>query len=165
VSSTPPALRLGPVPDKYDKIYVERGDTPDTRYQVNPRRLECSCPDWIVNRARFEPDDVRRVCSHLYGRLPKVTHESSSIIANLMIRYGRTMLSVQIVEADFGTLVIGQPFGPSTVRALGEVYGRAVMATYDANRYGWSNREGEVPPEHAEMIFGAMRSAFPSVFG
>jgi hypothetical protein len=163
VSSTPPALRLGPVPDKYDKIYVERGDTPDTRYQVNPRRLECTCPDWKTNRSRFEPDDARRVCSHLYGRLPKVVQDTFSLTVNLFIRYGRGMLDVRVVEDDVGTLVIGQPFGPLTVRALGEVGGRPIMATYDATRGGWNVRDGELPPEHADRVFEHMRAAFPAL--
>ena len=85
-------------------------------------------------RASFPADDARRVCEHLYDKLYATKVERTfDLLVQLCIRYGRRMMAYQVVRDDFGVLLVGQPFGPETVRAIGDMNGKPLL---DLQRQG-----------------------------
>jgi hypothetical protein len=111
-------LTLGAIDPKFDKVYKVRGDG-DEIFHVNVARLECSCAEWRDKRSTFAPGDVRRVCSHVLEKLYTTKVEKNlTLLQQLFVRYGRTMLDCREVIDSLGAFVIGQPFGPSSIRGL-----------------------------------------------
>jgi hypothetical protein len=101
------------------------------------------------------------VCAHIYDKLYATKVERAfDPLLQLFIRYGRSMLSYQMVEDELGVLAIGQPYGPSVVRAIGALNGKPVVATYDLRTRPWSERETP-PNEIAAGIMRRMREAIP----
>jgi hypothetical protein len=48
------------------------------------------------------------VCEHLYGKLCSTKVERSfDLLSQLLIRYGRRMLTYEVVHDDLGVLLIG----------------------------------------------------------
>ena len=158
-------LTVAQIDSKYDKIYRGRDRETDEIYEVNVARLECTCPEWRSQRSAFAPNDVRRVCAHLYdnSRLRKI-EKTWTRIQQLFIRYGRTMLAVRMTEDEHGVLAIGEPFAPHYVRAIGEMQGKPVVATYDVRAKEWSDREQDPEPHIASYALDRMRAVFPELF-
>jgi len=158
-------LTIGPLPAKYDRTYVARDRDTEAVYQVNLARLQCTCPDFESRRAKFAPADARRVCSHIYDKLYATKVERSfDPILQLFIRYGRAMYSYRMMADDRGVFVLGQPFGPGSVRAIGVVAGSPVLATYNVQSGEWSSGETDLSPKLAADILERMRTAFPDAF-
>jgi hypothetical protein len=160
-----PRLVIGPISLKFDRNYAARDrDDHNVVHTVNVAQLRCSCPDFATNRAAFPSNDPRRVCAHLYDKLYSTKAEKGfDLLVQLFVRYGRTMLSFHIVDDDFGVLLLGQPFGPRTVRAIGVVADKPLVATYDLTIHGWSEREPEPDAAVADRVLEGMRAAYPSL--
>ena len=157
-------LTIGPLPAKYDRIYKARG-VGDEIYEVNVARLECTCPECRSQRAAFPVGDVRRVCPHLYDKLYSTKVERDfDLIVQLFIRYGRSMLSYRLIADDLGEFVIGQPFGPKSVRVIGTIGGKPVLATYNIEEADWSRGETDLSPDIRDAILWRMRAVVPSAF-
>jgi hypothetical protein len=158
-------LTIDPLPAKFDRTYRARGrDQDDAIYDVNVAQLTCTCAEWQHQRAAFPAGDLRRVCAHLYDKLYSTKAEAGfDELAKLFIRYGRSMLAYQMVEDDFGRLVIGVPW-PGSVRAIGVVNGKPVVVTYDVRAGDWASREADVPAGLAAPVLERMRAACPSAF-
>lgn len=151
-------LTIGPLPAKFDRTYRAGNVT------LNLARLECSCDDWTARRAAFPADDARRVCGHLYDKLYATKAERAfDAPLQLFIRYGRTMWTYQIVDDAFGTLVIGQPW-PGSVRALGVVEGKPLLATYQLAEEDWAGSETPMTAEVAARVLERLRAACPDAF-
>ena len=102
------------------------------------------------------------MCEHLYDKLYGTKAEREwPLLAQLFIRYGRSMLSYRYVSDDVGVFAIGQPFGPASIRAIGVVDGRAVLATYRRDEQRWSDSESELTPTLAAALLVRMRAAIP----
>lgn len=138
-------LAVGSIPDKFDRLYVAPDrDNPTVTYQVNVARLSCTCPDFARRRQGFPSSDARRVCAHLYDKLYQTKVERAlDPVVQLFIGYGREMLMYRMLEDALGRLIIGFPFGPRYVRAIGVMRGRPLLATYDLKNRVW--RDGETP--------------------
>lgn len=159
-------LTVGDIPAKFDRVYRARAREGDAVYEVNVARLTCSCPEFVSQRSAFPSDDARRVCAHLYDKLCSTKVERAfGPIAQLFIRYGRGMLSYRVVQDDLGTLVIGEPFEPGVVRALGIVGGQPALATYNVRAARWVDGESELGPEVRGEILKRLKASLPSVFG
>ena len=129
-------------------------------------RLECSCSDFQSYRAVFPANDARRICAHIYEKLYSTKVERDfELIVQLLIRYGRRMLSYRLVADALGEFAIGQPFGPESVRAIGTVGGKPVLATYNIETEDWSSGETDLPSDVREAILERMRAAVPTAFG
>ena len=158
-------LIVGPIPARFDRTYKARDRGSDAVYEVNLAHLECSCGEFRSRRASFPPNDARRVCDHIYDKLYATKMERSfDSIIQLFIRYGRTMYEYRVVTDDFGVLVVGRPFGPKVIRALGVVDGKPLLATYDAQAGAWSSGETDLNPILAARLLERMRSAGPEAF-
>jgi hypothetical protein len=152
------------IPAKYDKDYKGRAREGDAVYSVNVARLSCTCPEFQSQRASFPADDARRVCEHLYDKLCSTKVERAlDLLTQLFIRYGRRMLAYEVVQDDFGVLAIGQPFGPDTVRAIGDMNGKPLLATYDLRDADWQSGETPLTPSQQQAVLARMRRAFPTV--
>jgi hypothetical protein len=116
-------------------------------------------------RAAFPDDDASRVCEHLYDKLcsTKVTR-AFELLAQLFIRYGRRMLAYQVVQDDFGVLLIGQPFGPDTVRAIGDMHGKPLLATYNVRHDDWQSGETPLTGEQQQAVLARMRRVLAGAF-
>ena len=73
---------------------------------------------------------------------PKVERQFG-MLEQLFIRYGRRMLAYEVVRDAFGVLLVGQPFGPQTVRVIGDAQGKPLLATYNVRHHSW--KAGETP--------------------
>jgi hypothetical protein len=134
-------------------------------YEVNLARLQCTCPEWTSRRAGFPPLDARRVCAHIYDKLYATKAERTfDPLLQLFIRYGRSMFSYLVVEDELGVLVLGQPFGPKAVRAIGVVKGKPVLATYNVHANEWSSGETDLNDQLSAGILERMRAVFPDTF-
>jgi hypothetical protein len=154
-----PSLTVPAIPAKYDRIYKAPDRTTDAVYDVNVARLECACPDFVANRAAFPPNDARRVCAHLYDKLYATKVERSfGPLVQLFIRYGRSMFDYRFIADDVGEFVIGQPFGPDFIRAIGVVQGKPIVATYDLRGQCWSTRDPYPPEELAAAVLARIRA-------
>ena len=114
----------------------------------------------------FPLDDARRVCEHLYDKLNSTKVERAfERLVQLFIRYGRTMYTYRVVSDDQGTFLIGQPFGPDAVRAIGVTNNdKPVLATYNLREKEWSSGESDISIDLAAHILGSMRVALPNAF-
>lgn len=158
-------LTVGPIPEKFDRIYKAGDRVSDVVYEVNVGRLQCTCPEWETHRSRFPPDDARRVCAHLYDRLGSTKVERSfDQLARLFIRYGRSMYAYRVIEDELGVMVVGQPFGPHAVRAIGVVGDKPLLATYDVRSHEWSSGETDLSPQLSDDILKRMRATLPDAF-
>lgn len=159
-------LAIAPLPAKFDRIYKAGDRRSDAVHQVNLARLECSCPDWTTHRAGFPADDVRRVCEHhIYDKLYSTKAEKEfDPLLQLFIRYGRTMLTYRIVSDDLGVMVVGQPFGAGSIRAIGVLHGKPVLATYELPHGEWASGETDLPDDLAKSILQRMRATWPEAF-
>lgn len=155
-------LVVGDIPQRFDRVYAARDrENPGTIHQVNIAQLTCTCPDFTEKRLDFPPGDVRRVCAHLYDKLYQTKAERAfDPLVQLFIRYGRNMLTFRQVEDAFGRFVIGFPFGPRHIRAIGVADGQSVLATYDLDAHVWS---GETPLStvQAAAVLERMRRVYP----
>jgi hypothetical protein len=160
------ALTIGPLPAKYDRAYKAPDRSGDAVYEVNLAQLRCTCPDFVSRRSEFPATDARRVCAHIYDKLyaTKVEREFTPLLQGF-IRYGREMLLFRFLSDDLGTFVVGQPFGPGSVRAIGQVDGRMILATYNLASGEWSSGETDLTPQLAKQVLSRMRSALPDAFG
>lgn len=160
-------LSVGSIPEKFNRVYVARDrENPATTYEVNVARLTCTCHDFIDKRMAFSPGDVRRVCEHLYDKLYQTKAERAvDPLVQLFIRYGRSMLTYQLVEDALGRFVIGLPFGPRYVRVIGVVEGRPLLATYDLEAEEWSGSETALTPTRAAEVLERGRRLYPAAFG
>ena len=157
-------LTIGPLPAKYDRIYKARG-VGDEVYEVNVARLECTCPEFRSQRTAFPSGDVRRVCPHLYDKLYSTKVERDfDLIVQLFIRYGRRMLSYRLIADDLGEFAIGQPLGPKSVRAIGAIGAKPILATYNIEEADWSPGETDLSPDLRDAILRRMRAVVPSAF-
>lgn len=105
------------------------------------------------------------MCAHIYDKLYSTKVERTfDPIVQLFIRYGRTMHDYRVVTDALGVLIIGQPFGPEIVRAIGFANNKPVLATYDARADEWSPGETELSPDFAAAILGRMPETIPEVF-
>jgi hypothetical protein len=138
-------LVVGNIPEKFNRVYAARDrENPATTYEVNLARLTCTCGDFTARRRDFPPGDARRVCAHLYDKLYQTKAERDfDPVVQLFIRYGREMLAYRSVEDAVGRFVIGFPFGPRYLRAIGVAGGQPVLAMYDLASRTWA--EGETP--------------------
>jgi hypothetical protein len=157
-------LSVGPIAEKFDRVYKAHGERGEI-YEVNVARLTCSCEEFRADRANFSFGDVRRVCAHLYEKLytTKVEREFE-LIVQLFVRYGRRMLTYQLMADDLGEFVIGQPFGPRSVRAIGVMGDQPVLATYHLESGSWSSGESDLSPRQYDAILTRMHSALPVAF-
>lgn len=159
-------LTINDIPAKYDRAYVARDRNTDAAYEVNLARLQCTCPEFESQRAGFAPDDARRVCAHIYDKLYSTKVERTfDPVVQLFIRYGRSMFSYRLIEDALGMLVIGQPFGPHVVRAIGMVNGKPVLATYNVQTGEWADGETDLGAEISAGLLDRMRASFPGAFG
>lgn len=157
-------LVISPLPPKYDRIYKARARDSDAVYDVNLARLECSCLDWRSQRVGFPPDDARRICEHIYDKLYATKVERTfDPLLQLFIRYGREMFSYRVIIDGLGSFVLGQPFGPSVVRVVGDVQGKPILATYNAHTREWASGETDLSAELSTSLLGPIRAAFPEV--
>lgn len=156
-------LTIADIPEKFDRTYSARDRTdPGTTYEVNLAHLSCTCRDFTDRRASFPPEDARRVCVHLYDKLYQTKVERTfDPLIQLFIRYGREMLTYRLVEDDFGRFVIGFPFGPRYVRAIGVMQGRPLLATYDLEEREWSGSETPLSKVQSVALLERMRGAYP----
>jgi hypothetical protein len=159
-------LVVGDIPQKFNRTYAARDrENPATIYEVNVARLTCTCPDFTAKRLDFPPGDVRRVCSHLYDKLYQTkTERAFDPIVQLFIRYGRDMLTFRRVEDAFGRFVVGFPFGPRFLRAIGVANGQPVLATYDLGWRAWSPGETPLSTAQAAAVLERMRRVYPEAF-
>ncbi len=117
-----------------------------------------------MQRAGFAEDDARRICEHLYDKLYSTKVERGfDLLTQLFIRYGRRMLAYEVVRDDFGVLLIGQPFGPDTVRAVGDMNGKPLVATYDLRDADWQSGERPLTRDQQQAVLARMRRALPTV--
>ncbi len=154
------------IPERFNRVYAAR-DREDlaTKYEVNITRLTCTCRDFTGRRLHFPPGDVRRVCAHLYDKLYQTKAERAfDPLAQLFIRYGREMLTYRSVEDALGRFVVGFPFGPRYLRAIGIVEGHALLATYDLTDHAWSAGETPLTETRAAEVLDRMRRAYPEAF-
>lgn len=123
---------IDPLPAKYDRTYKAADRNSAAVYEVNLARLQCACPEWEAQRSGFPPGDARRVCAHIYDKLyaTKVERMFDPLL-QLFIRYRRSMFSYRVVADDLGVILLGQPFGPQVVLAIGFVNGKPLLATYN----------------------------------
>lgn len=149
---------------KYDRLYRARDRDSQVSYEVNVARLECSCPDWSVNRYHLPPNDVRRICEHLKDSRIGYIEKEWPLMLQLYIRYGRTMIDVSMVEDERGFLAIGRPFAPHYVRAIGVMGEKPVVVTFNVEKDDWSDRERTPDPDVAEYAIAHMRAALREVF-
>jgi hypothetical protein len=159
-------LTVGPIPARFDRAYKTSGRSGDETYQVNVARLECTCPGWQAQRAMFPADDARRVCEHLYDKLNSTKAERAfDRLVQLFICYGRTMYAYRVLLDDHGTFLIGQPFGPNAVRAIGVTNDdKPVLATYNLRENEWSSGESDMDKDLAAHILVMMRMTLPQAF-
>lgn len=161
----PGYLDIGPLPAKFDRVYRARDRHSDVIHELNLARLQCSCPDWVSQRAGFPGDDARRVCAHIYDKLYSTKAEKPfNALQQLFIRYGRTMLAYRMVEDDLGVLVIGQPFDAGSIRAIGVINDKPILATYILQSAEWANGETDLSADVASRILERMRVAWPNAF-
>lgn len=158
-------LVIGPIPARFDRTYNVRDRDSDALYEVNLARLECTCSEFRSRRAGFPANDVRRVCEHIYDKLyaTKLERVLEPTI-QLFIRYGRTMYAYRVVTDDLGVLVLGRPFGPKVVRALGVVDGKPLLATYNVDTGAWLSGETDLSSALAVRLLERMRSTFAEAF-
>jgi hypothetical protein len=158
-------LTVPSLPTKFDRTYCAHARDSDAVYEVNVARLLCTCPDFQSRRAAFPPSDVRRVCEHIYDKLYATKAEREfDLILQLFIRYGRSMYDYTLVTGELGRFAIGQPFGPRSVRAIGVVGEKPVLATYNIDSSEWSSGETDLTPRLADAILTRMKEAFPQAF-
>ena len=157
---------MGSIPEKFNRVYVAKDrEDPATTYAVNVAHLTCTCLDFTDKRMAFSQGDARRVCEHLYEKLYQTKAEPAfDPLVQLFIRYGRTMLTYQLVEDALGRFVIGFPFGPRYVRVIGAIEGRPFLATYDLKEHEWSGSETPLTPGRAAEMLQRMRRAYPDAF-
>ena len=157
-------LVLGAIGPKFDKLYRVRGNG-DEIFQVNVARLECSCPEWHEKRSTFATGDLRRVCSHVLEKLYTTKVEKNlTLLQQLFVRHGRTMLDCRAVVDSLGAFVVGQPFGPGSIRAIGESSGKPVLATFNFHGRDWSQGESPLSVKmHADLL-RLMRTSCPEMF-
>jgi len=161
--STP--LTIQPLPAKFDRIYKARDRESDAVYEVNIAQLRCSCPEGATTRAGFPAGDVRRVCAHLYDKLYATKAERSfTPLQQLFIRYGRTMTDCDVVVDERGVVVVGEPFGTGIVRAIAEVDGKAVLATYNLRRHEWLDGGSDLDADLAALLLRHIRGFSHSAF-
>jgi hypothetical protein len=157
-------LVISPLPPRYDRTYKARARDSDTLYDVNLARLECSCPDWRAQRARFPPDDARRICEHIYDKLYATKVERTfDPLLQLFIRYGREMFSYRVITDGLGSFVVGQPFGPGVFRVIGDAQGKPILATYNGLKREWASGETDVSAELSASLLERIRTVFPEV--
>ena len=155
-----------PLPKRYDRAYKAHDGQTDAVYEVNLARFQCTCPEWEHSRVGFPPGDVRRVCAHIYDKLLSTKLERTfDPILQLFIRYGRSMLSCHVLADELGVFIVGQPFGPRVIRAIGVLNGKPVLATYNFDLGEWSRGETDLSANLAGQILERMRSAFPAAVG
>lgn len=153
------------LPAKYDRTYKATDRISEARYDVNLARLECGCADWKANRAEFPADDARRICAHLYDKLTTTKVERTfDPLLQLFIRYGRSMYTYRVAVGERGTLLVGEPFEPGTIRAIGVLDGKSILATYRSRAEEWSAGETDLSPTLAAYILERMRATLPSAF-
>lgn len=158
-------LTIDPLPAKYDRTYKAADRNSEAVYEVNLARLQCGCPEWEAQRSGFPPGDARRVCAHIYDKLYATKVERTfDPLLQLFIRYGRSMFSFRMVSDELGVILVGQPFGPHVVRALGLIDGEPLLATYNVQRAEWSDGETALSPELSARILSRMRMALPEAF-
>jgi hypothetical protein len=147
---SPLLLSIPAAAARFDRTYKARGRLdPDSIYQVNVARLECTCSEFVHRRARFPERDVRRVCDHLYDKLYQTKVETDfSELLRMFIRYARPMTAYAIATSGAEAYVFGHPFGPHALRILGVWVGGSATATYDFGRNYWDQdtlRANRVP--------------------
>lgn len=158
-------LFISPLPAKYDRVYKAHDRETDALYDVNLARLQCRCSEWESQRAGFPLGDARRVCAHIYDKLYATKVERTlDPILQLFIRYGRSMYAYRVLAEPLGELVLGQPVGPSAIRAIGVLNGKNVLATYNLDVREWASGETDLSAELAGGILERMRAVFPDAF-
>ena len=159
-------LAIEDIPSKFDRRYVATDrENPAVKYAVNIARLTCACTDFSERRRDFPAGDVRRVCAHLYEKLYQTKAERRfDPLVQLFIRYGREMLTYRTVAAARGRFIIGFPFGPRHLRAIGIVDGKSMLATYNLGLYEWAEGETPLTRMQAAEVLERMRQAYPEAF-
>jgi hypothetical protein len=160
-------LLVDNIPERFNRVYAARDrENSAMTYEVNIARLTCTCPDFTRRRLTLPPRDVRRVCAHLYDKLYQTKAERAfDPLVQLFIRYGRDMLMYRRVEDAFGCFVVGFPFGPRQLRAIGIVDGKPLLATYDLSERAWSTGETPLTTKQAAALLERMCRAYPEAFG
>ncbi len=138
-------LTVESLPTKYNRTYKASDRESDLVYEVNLARLECTCPEFKSRRARFAYNDARRICAHIFDKLYSTKAERSfDPLLQLFIRYGRSMYSYRLVTDEGGRFVLGQPFGPNSIRAIGIADDKSILATYNLDSEEWSSGETDL---------------------
>jgi len=73
------------------------------------------------------------------------------------------MIDLVVVDEPEFVLAIGQPF-KNTVRAIGEVAGVAILASYDTSLGEWQDGGATLSSALAQRVLSAMRAAYPGLF-
>lgn len=68
------------------------------------------------------------------------------------------------MQDDFGVMLVGQPFGPDIVRAIGDMQGKPLLATYNVRELAWQSGETPLTPERQRAVLLRMRRALPAAF-
>lgn len=63
---------------------------------------------------------------------------------------------------QYWSLLIGLPFGPTAIRAIGILDGQPLVATFDLQANEWCADEGA--GQFTTMVLGHMKAAFPELF-
>lgn len=156
VLSFDPAL----IPARCDRTYKARSHTTaGLVYEVNLKKITCTCPDFIGQRSYFEPGNVRRVCKHILEKL-KQTKLLQLIPepAQTVLFFGNRDISFTKATVDGREFLFCYRPNGAWVRACSVSDGAWEIVSYNLGRRDWSH-EGQ--PKDAALFVKAIESTFP----
>lgn len=123
------------------RVLVVPSFTSGQNYDVHPRDLTCSCPDFKKRRKSFSKDDPRRLCKHMISVTDKLTlphynlHQQALLEACESAGCGFPLSSdPQIIKTQSGVAVATEGEYPWVSVATGKKrYG------YNVESYVWSS--------------------------
>lgn len=132
---------IEPIPDKYDREYrIQSRKIQGVDYHVNVARLTCTCEDFEKSRRSFNPQDIRRVCRHLYAKLWELKIERRfDPLLRLMIRHGRRYRRFHHVVEGNNDIVFGYSRRSSKVTIFALLDEHEIVAAYDLDRDTWAD--------------------------
>jgi hypothetical protein len=139
---------LAPLAADLDRVLKLKSQAaPDHFYDLNLARLECSCEDFVDNRARWPLGDIRRVCKHLRMLLYRrqvldVFDEVAQVLlrptrrSGLRVQTGIREVSFHSYMAADGEVVLGREAGSawtSVITRRGRKHVEPKLARYAHN--------------------------------